>query len=127
MTNFFKWLRTKFYPGSKPAKTASRRPIVHHRPRTTQAPNKAPKKAQPKTTADDTIEYSATTGGRIEDNGPGKNVLIRNKYIREDSGTHETLKIVDESLLDEVEGGGVNTYDTGVFDRSKNWDSRSRK
>jgi len=63
----------------------------------------------------------------IEDAGPGKNKLIRNRYIREDTGTHETLKILDDSLVDSGEEPGIDPYNTGGFDRSKNWNNRFRK
>jgi hypothetical protein len=63
----------------------------------------------------------------IEDGGPNKNVLIRNKYVREDTGTHETLKILDDSLVDSGEETGIDPYNTGGFDRSKNWNNRFRK
>lgn len=65
--------------------------------------------------------------GQIEDGGPNKNVLIRNKYVREDTGTHETLKILDDSLVDSGEETGIDPYNTGGFDRSKNWHNRFRK
>jgi hypothetical protein len=65
--------------------------------------------------------------GKIEDGGPNKNVLIRNKYVREDTGTHETLKILDDSLVDSGEETGIDPYNTGGFDRSKNWNNRFRK
>lgn len=54
-------------------------------------------------------------------------VIRRSKFVREDTGTHETLKIVDDDLelADEVDG--IDPYNTGGFDRSKNWDSRFRK
>ena len=64
---------------------------------------------------------------RIESLGPGKNVLIRSKYVREDTGTHETLKIVDDSLADSGSEAGFDPYNTGGFDRSKNWDKRFGK
>jgi hypothetical protein len=71
---------------------------------------------------------SVTSGSpKIEDAGPGKNVLIRNKYVREDTGTHETLKILDDSLVDSGEETGIDPYNTGGFDRSKNWNNRFRK
>jgi hypothetical protein len=73
-----------------------------------------------------TIETEPPLTGRIEDAGPGKNVLIRSKYVREDSGTHETLKILDDSLLDTGEEAGIDPYNTGGFDRSKNWNNRFR-
>ena len=64
---------------------------------------------------------------RIESLGPGKNVLIRSKYVREDSGTHETLTILDDSLGDAGEEAGFDPYNTGGFDRSKNWNKRFGK
>ena len=72
----------------------------------------------------DTDEELST---EIESNGPGKNVLIRNKFVREDTGTHETLKILDDSIVDTGEETGLDPYNTGGFDRSKNWDRRFGK
>ena len=87
---------------------------------------KLPTKQQPALQFD--VDYSANIAGKIVDGGPGKNVLIRNKYVREDSGTHETLKIVDDSLLDNDEETGLDPYNTGRFDRARSWNSsRSRK
>jgi len=53
--------------------------------------------------------------------------LIRNKYQREDTGTHDNLKIIDDSMLDTGEETGIDPYNTGNFDRSRNWDKRFRK
>ena len=78
-------------------------------------------------TRTDFVEEDEGISGRIESNGPGKNVLIRNKYVREDTGTHETLKILDDSLVDSGEEAGIDPYNTGGFDRSKNWDKRFGK
>ncbi|MCH8117267.1 MAG: hypothetical protein IIA78_04000 [Proteobacteria bacterium] len=50
----------------------------------------------------------------------------RSKYIREDSGTHETLKIIDDSLAEPNDDDGIDPYNTGQFNRSRNWDKRSR-
>jgi len=77
-----------------------------------------------KTRSRDDVEFSSDVGGRIIDGGPGKNVLIRNKYVREDTGTHETLKIIDDSILDSDDEIGADPYNTGRFDRSKSWGSR---
>jgi len=83
---------------------------------------------KPQNTQGVAVDFSTDVGGRIVDGGPGKNVLIRNKYVREDTGTHETLKIVDDSLLESDEEFGADPYNTGRFDRSKSWNSyRSRK
>ncbi len=75
----------------------------------------------------DIVEIDPDLQGRIESMGPGKNVLIRNRFVREDSGTHETLKILDDSMVDSGEETGLDPYNTGSFDRSKNWDHRFRK
>ena len=73
------------------------------------------------------VDADEDLSAEIESNGPGKNVLIRNKYVREDTGTHETLKILDDSLVDSGEETGLDPYNTGGFDRSKNWDRRFGK
>jgi hypothetical protein len=86
-----------------------------------------PKKAAVQDQQVDTNEFVTNGPTKIEDAGPGKNVLIRNKYVREDTGTHETLKILDDSLVDSGEETGIDPYNTGAFDRSKNWNNRSRE
>jgi len=82
-----------------------------------------PKQAVPRSQPE-YVELDPHVEGRIEDSGPGKNVLIRNKYVREETGTHETLKILDDSMIDTKEEEGIDPYNTGQFDRSKNWDKR---
>jgi hypothetical protein len=72
------------------------------------------------------FESEQSVTGHVESTGPGKNVLIRNKYIREDTGTHETLKILDDSILDNNDKDGIDPYNSGEFDRSKHWDKRFR-
>ena len=86
-----------------------------------------PKKPIRQPAAPKFIPPSPTGTMKIEDAGPGKSVLIRNKYVREDTGTHETLKILDDSLVDSGEEPGIDPYNTGGFDRSKNWNNRFRK
>ena len=73
------------------------------------------------------VEADEDLAGEIDSLGPGKNVLIRNKFVREDTGTHETLKILDDSLVDSGEETGIDPYNTGGFDRSRNWDKRFGK
>jgi len=73
------------------------------------------------------VEKEPKLSGKIESQGAGKNVLIRNRYVREDTGTHETLKILDDSMIDSGEETGIDPYNTGGFDRSKNWNNRFRK
>lgn len=73
------------------------------------------------------VDADEDLSGKVESAGPGKNVLIRNKYVREDTGTHETLKILDDSIVDSGEEQGIDPYNTGGFDRSRNWDKRFGK
>jgi hypothetical protein len=95
-------------------------PRVYARPK--------PKLKQSRQQVPEITDFSVDVGGKIDDGGPGKNVLIRNKYVREDTGTHETLKIVDDSLLETKDEFGEDPYNTGHFDRSKSWSSfRTRK
>ena len=94
---------------------------AHAAPRPKPAQKKVPRKHPEFVDADEGLS------DRIESNGPGKNVLIRNKYVREDTGTHETLKILDDSLVDSGEETGIDPYNTGGFDRSRNWDKRFGK
>ena len=78
-------------------------------------------------TSPEKVDFTSELQGRIEDGGPGKNVLIRNKYVREDTGTHDTLKIIDESLTSDGNDAGFDPYNTGQFDRAKNWSTRTGK
>ena len=84
-----------------------------------------PKQAVPKRQPE-YVDFDSHVDGHIEDRGPGKNVLIRNRYLREDTGTHETLKILDDSMIDTEEETGFDPYNTGQFDRSRNWDKRRK-
>ncbi len=89
-------------------------------------PRVTPKQAVPRKDPE-YVQADDDLSGEIENVGPGKNVLIRNKFIREDTGTHETLTILDDSLVDSGEEQGIDPYNTGSFDRSKNWDRRRGK
>lgn len=72
------------------------------------------------------VRLRTTLNGEIVDGGPGKNVLVR-KFVREDTGTHDTLKILDQSVLEADEASGIDPYNTGRFDRAKSWETRFRK
>ena len=119
MDRFKNWLRNR----GLAAEEAS--PVTFKTSRA-QAPVR-PKKPVATQAAPNFIKSAAQGPTKIEDAGPGKTVLIRNKYVREDTGTHETLKILDESLIDSGEETGIDPYNTGGFDRSKNWNNRFRK
>ena len=71
-------------------------------------------------------DNEAAFDGSIESQSPGKNVLVRKKYVREDTGTYETLKIVDDSILESPDEDGIDPYNSGQFDRSRHWDRRFR-
>jgi hypothetical protein len=113
------WLKARFSAAEPTPPEDLRQTGAHVSPRP--KPRVTPRPAK---TA---IEAEESLSGMIEDAGPGKNVLIRNKYVREDTGTHETLKILDDSLVDSGEEEGIDPYNTGGFDRSKNWNNRFRK
>ncbi len=73
------------------------------------------------------VELDTETADKLKNSDPDNNVLIRNKYQREDTGTHDNLKIIDDSMIDSDEETGIDPYNTGNFDRSRNWDKRFRK
>ena len=119
MLRLFNWLARKSSPAKKPAPKSLRQT----------APRVRPKPAKQTPTQTEAVEFSGEVSGRIVDGGPGKNVLVRNKYVREDTGTHETLTmIIDDSMRDTKDEDDNDPYNSGRFDRSKSWDSsRSRK
>lgn len=133
MQTIISWFREHLFPATSEPETESRPSGVRVRP-LSERPDEVRRFAlrepapatEPATDPEPELRFDASLGGRIEDAGPGKNVLMRSKYLREDTGTHEILKIIDESVLDS-DDGGMDPYNTGQFDRSRNWSSRSRK
>ena len=119
MNRILTWLGSKLFRQKADSESVLRQTTRRGKPAVKPIKQEAPKP--------DLVEFDSELGGRIDDGGPGKNVLIRNKYVREDTGTHETLKIIDESLLEEEEEDGIDPYNTGRFDRSKSWNLRTRK
>jgi hypothetical protein len=71
-------------------------------------------------------ELGPTFDGRIESAGPGKNVLVSNGDAVDDTGAREMLKLFDDVPPDPGEPAGIDPYNTGEFDRSRNWDTRFR-
>ena len=134
MKRFFNWLAGNFAPRKASPHKDLRQSGAHMRQsgahlKASGAHRAIPKPAskKPRTPAKaEYVDVEPHMEGRIEDLGPGKNVLIRNKYVREDTGTHDTLKILDDSMLETDEETGIDPYNTGQFDRSKNWDKRFR-
>jgi len=114
------WLKDRF--SNKAATPQDMRETSHvqvTRPR-------PPKKKAPEDNPE-VVEVNPEMHGHIESLGPGKNVLIRNRLVREETSTKETLKILDDSMIDSGEEPGLDPYNTGSFDRSKKWDQRFRK
>jgi hypothetical protein len=121
---FLKWLGTKLFPRESAIEPPLRRAKVGVRPTSVgvRPPALRQSKARP-----ELVKFRAELGAKLADGGPGKNVLIRSKFVREDSGTHDTLKILDPSVLEPDESIGIDPYNTGRFDRGKSWEFRSRK
>lgn len=71
--------------------------------------------------------FNPDEASEIVDGGPGKNILNRKRFVREDTGTHETLTILDDSLIESDDKGGIDPYNTGQFDRSKTWEKHFNK
>ena len=115
------WLKNLRSTGDSEPVDDLRHTGAHHAPPKITPKKNVPRREREYVQADDDLS------GEIESNGPGKNVLIRNKFIREDTGTHETLTILDDSMVDSGEEQGIDPYNTGSFDRSKNWDKRHGK
>jgi hypothetical protein len=115
------WFRQRFSGDDPSPKQGLHGTGVHAAQRPASSQKKAPRRNPEFVAADEDLS------GTIESNGPGKNVLVRNKFVREDTGTHETLKILDDSIVDSGEDPGLDPYNTGGFDRSKNWERRFGK
>jgi hypothetical protein len=124
---FLRWLGAKLFPqeAAEPdfQQTGVRVRPPHARPGETRAAD-----ARTPDTRPEMVKFRAELGGQIADGGPGKNVLVRSKFVREESGTHDNLKILDAALFEEEEEkDGIDPYNTGRFDRAKSWEFRSRK
>ena len=127
MTSFLTWLKQKLSGDESPADPYANRPAGRISPAPRRRKPPPPPKRVKKQEIPDSIDHSSEGSDRIADGGPGKNVLVRNRYVREDTGTHETLKILDDSVLKSKETEEFDPYNTGRFDRSKSWDAPARK
>lgn len=125
MQRFLKWLGLKLFPKTPEPKL--RQTGILPKPRGLSTKERMKRQPAVELADSGSIELDTNLQGRIEDGGPGKNILIRNKYVREDTGTHDTLRIVNDSLIETGEEAGFDPYNTGRFDRSKNWNSRTGK
>ena len=132
MKRFLKWLGRQLSPATNSLdenlhpENGRIRPVpVRVKP---PAARPRPQPPAPRTVTPETIELSTESAGIIADGGPGKNVLVQPQFLQEDTGTHETLMIVDETIPEsEGKEAQFDPYNTGRFDRSKSWDGPSRK
>jgi len=53
-------------------------------------------------------------------------VLVRDGETTADTDAQETLQLLDDSPLDPSEPVGIDPYNSGQFDRSRQWNSRFR-
>lgn len=86
-----------------------------------------PKKPAQEPATPKSVTLEPRVEGHIEDNGPGKNVLIQDEHQQEHTGVHEELHLVGDSADESANVDGIDPYNTGKFDRSKNWDKRFLK
>ncbi len=121
MKRFFNWLADKISP-----QKASPNPGVKKAGQHKFSKKSAVKQAVP-SSQPEYVEFDSSVDGQIDDAGPGKNILKRNKRTRNETGTHETLSILGESGESQTDEEGIDPYNTGQFDRSKHWDKRFRK
>ena len=125
MKRFLNWLADKISPQKRSPRPDLKQTAQHKIPKKTA--KKTPTKQAVPRSQPEFVEFDARVDGKIDNAGPGKNVFKRNKYIREETGTHETLSILDESVENTPDEEGIDPYNTGQFDRSKTWDKRFRK
>jgi len=127
MKRFFRWLADKIAPQKSAPRTEQSRSGAHLRQTGSYARprNVKPKLAVP-ARQPEVIDFKPGTLSSGTERNAAENVTIR-RYVREDTGTHETLTILDEGAIKTEEVSGIDPYNTGRFDRSKNWDKRFRK
>ncbi len=127
MKRFFNWLTNLFSTQAAPPRHKLTRSDSYLRQTNSQLkPGSAKIQQAVPRRQPEYVNLDPNSAGRLVDGGPGKTALARSKYIREDSGTHETLRILDDSITQPDDEIGTDPYDTGDFDRSKNWDKRFR-
>ncbi len=67
------------------------------------------------------VSFDEDVFGRIESGGPGKNVLLSNKYASAETKTEVDLEILDYSEPDSSDEEDYDPYNSGSFDMSKMW------
>ncbi len=118
MKRFFNWLESKFSRHSASAEAE----VVH-------IPVGVRVRPEENIQEDYTVEvgFDPEMSGQIENERPGKNVLIQDKKADQAMETDQELSILSDSSLNANQSAGVDPYDTGCFDTSKMWKSPSPK
>jgi hypothetical protein len=128
MKQFLNWLKSTFSPRKEQASHGLRQTGTHLHKNFSHGNGVASKSKHAESGSQpEYVDMDPRTKGHAENNDPDKKAAVRSKYVREETGTHDTLTIIDESLVDADDEAGLDPYNTGQFDRSKNWDSRFRK
>ena len=65
------------------------------------------------------VSFDEDVFGRIESGGPGKNVLLGNKYASAETKTEMDLEILDSAEPDSSDEEEYDPYNSGRFDMSK--------
>ena len=73
------------------------------------------------------VSFDEDVLGRIESGGPGKNVLLRNKDANTETVAEADLEILDYAKPDSSDEEEYDPYNSGSFDTSKMWGSRSHE
>jgi hypothetical protein len=121
MNRFLSWLGSKLSPQeaiSEPVEPQTAPPRVTPRP---------PPPPEPEAPEPELVEFDSAVRGRVADGGTGKNILMRSKHVREETGTHDTLMIITDSATEDEDEFGSDPYNSGRFDRSQSWNLRTRK
>jgi hypothetical protein len=122
MARILNWLTRKSSDNStsKHRSDSTREPAVKESSRRTRV--RAPEFGRQPEFVDLESRRRGHIGSDNSENGP----FMKSQYIREDSGTHETLTILNESIPSLSEDDGIDPYNTGQFDPSRYWD-KTRK
>jgi hypothetical protein len=118
MKRLLRWLTDKFSPKKDSPRPDLSQSGAHITPAKTAFKAAVPRR-QP--------EYIDFDPDQEDGMVPGLDPRNRTIFIREETGTHETLTIVGDSPEKPTEESGIDPYNTGQFDRSKHWDQRFRK
>ncbi|MDX1480220.1 MAG: hypothetical protein R3315_01010 [Woeseiaceae bacterium] len=131
MQRFLKWLGIRLFgEPRKPAQPNLRVTNRHLRAAQVRRRTSAMETAdKPPADRPGVEEFDADTelGSRIVDGGPGKNILVSSRYLRENSGAQDALSILDADDGRPSSTDGFDPYNTGRFDRSQNWSKHIRK